>query len=75
MAQSDLAISKIRQAFQAVYSQHGRLLAVETPLGEDAFVVERIHGREAISEFNGRLALSMHAAEQAARKAVGRPLG
>lgn len=50
MAQSDLAISKIRQAFQAVYSQHGRLLAVETPLGEDAFVVERIHGREAISE-------------------------
>ena len=32
-------------------------------------------GRKAISEFNSRLAQSMHAAEQAARKAVGRPLG
>ena len=40
-----------------------------------ALSVPKEPGREAVSEFNRRLALSMHAAEQAARNAVGRPLG
>ena len=31
-------------------------------------------GREAVQRFNGLLAKGMHAAEQAAREAVGRPL-
>ena len=39
-----------------------------------ALSVPKETGREAVSEFNRRLALSMHAAEQAAREAVGRPL-
>ncbi|WP_227817117.1 hypothetical protein, partial [Nitrogeniibacter aestuarii] len=36
--------------FTAHISQHARLLHIETPLPESALVVERLTGREAISE-------------------------
>ena len=39
-----------------------------------ALSLPKATGREAVGEFNRRLARSMHAAEQAAREAVGRPL-
>lgn len=41
---------RIRQAFTAVYHQSARLITIETALGHDALVVERLSGREAISE-------------------------
>lgn len=41
---------RIRQAFAAIYHQRGRLLTIESALGRDALVAERISGRESISE-------------------------
>ena len=43
-------MSSLRQLFTAHISQHARLLHIETALPESALVVERLSGREAISE-------------------------
>ena len=39
------------------YSQTGRLLRIDTPLGEDVLLLERFEGREAISELFAFIAL------------------
>lgn len=41
---------RIRQAFAAIYHQRARLVTIESALGRDALVVERLSGREAVSE-------------------------
>lgn len=42
--------STLRAIFELLLSQHARLLTLETSFGADALLVERVAGREAVSE-------------------------
>ncbi|RAU18602.1 type VI secretion system tip protein VgrG [Nitrincola tibetensis] len=44
-----MSISPAKQWVTLMYSQKSRLLAIDTPLGEDAFLLTRIEGEEAMS--------------------------
>ena len=55
----------------AKYSQSGRLLAIKTPLGDDALLLETIHGSEAISApFHFHLGLLAETAKPIAFDAI-----
>ncbi|RJS91703.1 type VI secretion system tip protein TssI/VgrG [Salinisphaera sp. Q1T1-3] len=53
MVDAATRLSRLRDAFDAIFHQANRLLRIESALGTDALVVERVHGREAISECYG----------------------
>ena len=56
-----------------MYSQKNRLLAIDTPLGEDAFLLTRIEGEEAMSSlFSFEIELYSHLSSVKAADIVGR---
>lgn len=75
MIDSEVIRQRIRQAFDAIYHQRGRLLRIESTLGQDALVVEQFHGREALSEcFAFEIDCIAPSAHFELKRLIGQPL-